>query len=140
MDPMTLEVFRSRAVHRVPVEGNVHFGISIGFDRANPDPVDFLTKPASEGGLVHWSCDARGAARTAHPDGVPDRVRVRSVPQPVRNCAGFEKFLQEFGGDRTAAATAGDGEGNPNESRAPLAVNAVLPLVFRACVALKVVA
>jgi hypothetical protein len=95
----------------------VHFGIFIGFDRANPDPVDFLTKPASEGGLLDWSC-ARAELRkrghkhgpAAHPDGVPDRVRVRSVPQPVSNYAGFEKFLQEFGGDCTAAATAGDGE------------------------------
>ena len=28
----------------------------------------------------------------------------------VSKSAGFEKFLREFGGDRNAAATAGDGE------------------------------
>lgn len=35
---------------------DVHFGIFISFDRANPDTVDFLTKPASLGGLLDWSC------------------------------------------------------------------------------------
>ena len=35
---------------------DVHFGIFISFDRANPDTVDFLTKPASMGGLLDWSC------------------------------------------------------------------------------------
>jgi hypothetical protein len=35
---------------------DVHFGIFISFHRANPDTVDFLTKPASMGGLLDWSC------------------------------------------------------------------------------------
>ena len=128
-----------RALHRVPVAleadnprrrgwfEDVHFGIFVGFDRENAETVDFLTKPASEGGLLDWSFAMpellkRGGGKSAK----VKELQLTMVEyllelvcdlfldptNCVSNSAGFEQFLQEFGDRLVAATVAAAAEGD----------------------------
>ncbi len=102
---------------------DVHFGIFIGFDRANPATVDFLTKPASEGGLLDWSFAVPELLKRGSAAKIRD-LQLTLVEyliefvcdlflnpkRCVSNSAGFEKFLLEFGGGRNAGEEEHDEE------------------------------